>query len=203
MVFVCLLIVNVYSLQLERMCMTVNEGSSLFIFTFFGFIRDYKGLDLLLLAFSDERLRKYPIRLIVAGEFYCDTKPYHEIITQNNLGESVIMNNDFIPDSKVADYFCAADLVIQPYKSATQSGVSQIAYHFNKPMIITDVGGLSEFVPDGKVGYVVDPDPTQIASAIIKFYDEKKEEEFSANASLEKKKYSWAKMIETIDEMVK
>jgi D-inositol-3-phosphate glycosyltransferase len=170
---------------------------------FFGFIRDYKGLDLLLLAFSDERLRKYPIRLIVAGEFYCDPKPYHEIITQNNLGESVIMNNDFIPDSKVADYFCAADLVIQPYKSATQSGVSQIAYHFNKPMIITDVGGLSEFVPDGKVGYVVDPDPTQIASAIMKFYDEKKEEEFSANASFEKKKYSWAKMIETIDEMVK
>ena len=169
---------------------------------FFGFIRDYKGLDLLLNAFADERLQKYPLKLLVAGEFYTDPKPYYELIAKLKLGDRVIMSNDFIPDSAVADYFCAADVVVQPYKSATQSGVTQIAYHFNKPMITTNVGGLAEIIPDGKVGYVVDPDENEIASAILKFYDEKKEVEFSANAAIEKLKYSWSKMTETIDKLV-
>jgi glycosyltransferase involved in cell wall biosynthesis len=168
---------------------------------FFGFIRDYKGLDLLLEAFADGRLRGLPLKLMVAGEFYTDAKPYYDLIGQLNLGEIVKMYNEFIPDSAVADYFCAADLVVQPYKSATQSGVTQIAYHFNKPMIITNVGGLAEFVPDGKVGYIVEPDATEIASAILKFYQEKKEDEFSENASVEKLKYSWGNMLGAIDEI--
>jgi len=170
---------------------------------FFGFIRDYKGLDLLLNAFADERLRRYPLKLIVAGEFYTDAKPYNDLIDHLNLRELVIMHNKFIPDSAVADYFCASDLVVQPYKNATQSGVTQIAYHFNKPMIITNVGGLAEFVPDGKVGYIVEPSGTGIASAILRFYDEKKEEEFSANAAVEKLKYSWRRMTDAIDEIAK
>jgi D-inositol-3-phosphate glycosyltransferase len=139
---------------------------------FFGFIRDYKGLDLLLEAFADERLRKTPLKLIVAGEFYCDPKPYHEQVARLGIGEHVIMSNDFIPDSQVVNYFCASDLVVQPYKSATQSGVTQIAYHFNKPMLITDVGGLAEILPHGKVGYVVSPVPADIANAIVDFYEE-------------------------------
>ena len=113
------------------------------------------------------------------------------------------MKNEFVPDGSVADYFCAADLVVQPYKSATQSGVTQIAYHFNKPMIITNVGGLSEFVPDGKVGYIVEPSGPEIASAILRFYDEKKEDELSANAAIEKLKYSWKRMTEAIEEIAK
>jgi D-inositol-3-phosphate glycosyltransferase len=169
---------------------------------FFGFIRDYKGLDLLLKAFADERLQNYPLKLLVAGEFYCDPKPYKDLLDQNGLQDRVIMSNDFIPDSEVVNYFCSADLVVQPYKSATQSGVTQIAYHFNKPMIITDVGGLAEFVPDGKVGYVVKPEPSKISDAIIRFYEEKKEEEFSIFASVEKEKYSWGKMVEAIDELM-
>jgi glycosyltransferase involved in cell wall biosynthesis len=167
---------------------------------FFGFIRDYKGLELLLEAFAAERLKRSDIRLIVAGEFYCDPEPYREIIRRNGLEEKVIMINDFIPDSRVADYFSAADLVVQPYKSATQSGVTQIAYHFNKPMIITNVGGLAEFVPHGKVGYVVEPDPGEISTAILRFYEEGREQEFSANAAIEKLKYSWSSMIEAINE---
>jgi D-inositol-3-phosphate glycosyltransferase len=170
---------------------------------FFGFIRDYKGLDLLLNAMADTRLRKFPLKLIVAGEFYTDRKPYEEIIRQNNLQEQLILRTDFIPDSEVINYFCACDLVVQPYKSATQSGVTQIAYHFNKPMIITNVGGLTEFVPDGKVGYVVQPDEKEIASAIFRFYDEHKEAEFSANAKTEKTKYTWGKMVGAIDELVR
>jgi D-inositol-3-phosphate glycosyltransferase len=168
---------------------------------FFGFIRDYKGLDLLLKAFADERLRAFPLKLLVAGEFYTDSKPYYQLIRELNLEEDVIMSNDFIPDSAVGNYFCAADLVVQPYKSATQSGVTQIAYHFDKPMIITDVGGLAEFVPHEKVGYVVKSSEKEIADAILRFYEEKKESEFSANAAIEKQKYSWGKMTEAIDKI--
>jgi glycosyltransferase involved in cell wall biosynthesis len=169
---------------------------------FFGFIRDYKGLDLLIDAFADERLRKTPLKLIVAGEFYCDPKPYLERIERYGIGEHVIMSNDFIPDSQVVNYFCASDLVVQPYKSATQSGVTQIAYHFNKPMLITNVGGLAEIVPDGKVGYVVPPDPRAIADAIVDFYEERREQEFSANAAIEKQKYTWSKMVEAVDRVM-
>lgn len=170
---------------------------------FFGFIRDYKGLDLLLKAFADERLRVYPMKLLVAGEFYTDIKPYIDLIDQLHLREKVIMHNEFIPDSAVSDYFSASDLVVQPYKSATQSGVTQIAYHFNKPMIITNVGGLGEFVPDGKVGYVVEPSVPEIASSILRFFDEKKEDEFSANAAVEKQKYSWDNMVNAIESLVR
>jgi glycosyltransferase involved in cell wall biosynthesis len=166
---------------------------------FFGFIRDYKGLDLLLRALPDPRIRELKLKLLVAGEFYCDSAPYLKIIEENQLDDLVIMSNDFIPDSNVRNYFCASDLVIQPYKSATQSGVTQIAFHFNKPMIITNVGGLAEFVPDGKTGYVVDTDPQLIADAIYKYCKENKEQEFSAEVAIEKEKYSWKKMTEAIE----
>ena len=169
---------------------------------FFGFIRDYKGLDLLLEAFGTEALKNSGIKLLVAGEFYCDPAPYYEIIKLRGLEGIVIMSNDFIPDSKVVNYFCSADVVVQPYKSATQSGVTQIAYHFNKPMIITDVGGLAEFVPHGKVGYVVKPDIPEIASSILEFYSSHKEAEFSANAAVEKQKYSWKRMVDAINSVM-
>ncbi len=170
---------------------------------FFGFIRDYKGLDLLLNAFAGLGIKEMRLKLLVAGEFYTDPRPYANLVRDLNLSENVILSNDFIPDSEVVNYFCASDIVVQPYKSATQSGVTQIAYHFNKPMIITDVGGLAEIVPDGKVGYVVKPDPPEIADAILRFYKENKEKEFSANAAVEKQKYSWKKMIEAIDDLLK
>jgi len=169
---------------------------------FFGLIRDYKGLDLLLEAFANSSLRKFSLKLLVAGEFYCDSKPYFEIIKKHKLEDYVIMSNNFIPDDKVKDYFCAADLVVQPYKNATQSGVTQIAYHFNKPMIVTDVGGLSEMVPDNKVGYIVKPEINDIAKAIEKFYSDKKEDEFVNNVKVEKTKYSWENLINKIEELI-
>jgi len=168
---------------------------------FFGFIRDYKGLDLLLEGFGREELKNTGVMLIVAGEFYCDPGPYYAIIRRHGLQDRVIISNDFIPDDEVLNYFCAADVIVQPYKTATQSGVTQIAYHFNKPMIITDAGGLAEFVPDNKVGFVVRPDPADIAGAILRFYNENREAEFSANASVEKQKYSWARMVEAINQV--
>ncbi|MCH8317067.1 MAG: glycosyltransferase [Bacteroidetes bacterium] len=165
---------------------------------FFGLIRAYKGLDLLLQAFADKRLRNIPVKLIIAGEYYEDSKPYHEIIRKHDLEGLIIHANYFIPDEDVRKYFCASDIIVQPYKNATQSGITQIAYHFNKPMIVTNVGGLPELVPDGKVGYVVDPDPGKIADAMVDYFENNKEAAFSAQVIEEKKKYSWDGMYEKI-----
>ena len=168
---------------------------------FFGFIRAYKGLDLLLEAMGDTRLKEAGIKLIVAGEFYGDPKPYMEQIERLGIKESTLLFTEFIPDDKVNLYFRACDIVVQPYKSATQSGVAQIAFHFEKPMIVTNVGGLAEIVPDGKVGYVVEPEPKLIADAIVRYFNEEREAAFTEGVREEKKKYSWSKMRETIDNL--
>ena len=169
---------------------------------FFGFIRAYKGLDLLLEAMGDSRIKEAGIKLIVAGEFYGDPKPYTDQIERLGIKDSTLLFTEFIPDDKVNLYFRACDIVVQPYKSATQSGVAQIAFHFDKPMIVTNVGGLAEIVPDGKVGYVVEPVPTQIADAIVKYYDGNHEAVFIEGVKEEKKKYSWSKMTENIGKLI-
>lgn len=169
---------------------------------FFGFIRDYKGLDLLLDAMADERLEQMGVRLIVAGEFYGDPKPYEEQLARLDLGDRVVMHTDFIPDSEVNRYFCATDLVAQPYKTATQSGVTQIAFHFEKPMLVTNVGGLPEIVPDGKVGFVVNPDAQDIANAIVRYFKEDWCTRLTAGVREEKQKYLWSNMTKAINNML-
>jgi glycosyltransferase involved in cell wall biosynthesis len=164
---------------------------------FFGFIRQYKGLDLLLKAMADERIKKEHIRLLVAGEFYEDDKPYLQLIKENNLENQVILKTNFIPDSEVRYYLCSADCVIQPYKNATQSGVTPLAYHFEKPMIVTNVGGLPSLVPNEKVGLVCEPEPQSIAGAILKFY-QLGEHYFIPHLRSEKQKYSWPSLTTTI-----
>ena len=166
---------------------------------FFGFIREYKGLDLLLKAFADARFRELSIKLLIAGEFYIDGKPYLELINQLGLKDEIILHTQFIENRDIVYYFCASDIVAQPYKDATQSGVTQIAYHFEKPMLTTNVGGLSEMVPDGKVGYVVEPDVNEIREALLRFFNENKEIEFSANAAIEKQRFSWDILLKSID----
>jgi D-inositol-3-phosphate glycosyltransferase len=168
---------------------------------FFGFIRDYKGLDLVLQAFGESVLKGSNIKLLVAGEFYSDEEKYHSIIKELGIEDQVVLRTDFIPDNMVRYYFSAIDVVVQPYKTATQSGISQIAYHFNKPMIVTNVGGLPEIVPDGKVGFVVEKNGQAIAQAIGRYYDEKLEETFTKGAEVEKQKYSWNRMVLTIDKL--
>lgn len=165
---------------------------------FFGFIRAYKGLDLLLEAFADRDLRKGKLKLIVAGEFYESDKLYRDIITKNNMSEDVIIFDRFIGENEVASFFSAADLVVQPYRSATQSGVTQIAYHFGKPMLVTDVGGLGEIVRDGECGYVVNPDPESVAAAIRDFFTNSRNEEFSAAVNREKSRFTWDKMTASV-----
>ena len=164
---------------------------------FFGFIRDYKGLDLLIEAFADERLRKFPVKLLVAGEYYSSPEPYLKLIRDHHLEKWIELRTDFIPDNEVNLYFSAADMVVQPYKSATQSGVTQVGYHFNKPMLVTNVGGLAEIIPDGKIGYVVEPDSKSIADALVDFYENERMSEFETNIVEEKKKFSWSNMVQT------
>ncbi len=168
---------------------------------FFGFIRDYKGLDLLMQALSDERISNKPIKALVVGEFYGNEEKYKKLQSDLNLS-NIVWVSDYVPDSQVGAYFCAADLVVQPYRSATQSGVAQVAYHFEKPMVVTNVGGLPEIVPDGKVGYVVEPDPTKIADAIVRFYQETDKERFLSNIKEEKKKYQWDILVKKIKDMI-
>ncbi|MES2621093.1 MAG: glycosyltransferase [Bacteroidota bacterium] len=183
----------------EKLGLAVNTEYILF----FGFIRDYKGLDLLLHAMADERVKQLNVRLIIAGEFYTQAKPYWDLITELGIADQLILKTDFIPDNEVRNYFCAADIVVQPYKHATQSGVTQICYHFDRPMLVTNVGGLPEIVPHGKVGYVVEPNPTAIADALVDFYTRHQEFVMRDNIKVEKKKYAWSEMLSRIFEIAK
>jgi len=158
---------------------------------FFGFIRDYKGLDLLFKALAEPILDSLNLKLIVAGEFYGDRKKYMDLIEELGINDKVILHSDFIPDEKVKNYFCAADLLVQTYKTATQSGIAQIAYHFGLPMVVTNVGGLPEIVIDGQSGYVVEVDPSKIAAAIFNYFDQNKEEEFRKGTLELKERFSW------------
>lgn len=170
-------------------------------FLFFGFIRDYKGLDWLLEAFSDERIKAFPVKLIVAGEFYSDATPYHDLISKLNLSDRVVLKTDFIADESVKIFFSAADMVVQPYKSATQSGVTQIGYHFDKPMLVTNVGGLPEIIPDKKIGYVVEPNPKAITEALLDFLQNNRLGFFEENVKKEKQKFLWSNMVSAILEV--
>jgi glycosyltransferase involved in cell wall biosynthesis len=178
----------------------IDVPSSGRIILFFGFIRHYKGLDLLLHAMADQRIRNENIRLLIAGEFYEDDRPYRKIIEEKNLDQQVILRTSFIPDGEVAGYLCSGDCVVQPYRNATQSGVTPLAYHFEKPMIVTNVGGLPSLVPDKKAGLVCEPDSTSIADAILQFY-QLGENYFIPHLRTEKEKYSWGKLTEAIKEV--
>ncbi|MFL5763099.1 MAG: glycosyltransferase [Bacteroidia bacterium] len=168
---------------------------------FFGFIRKYKGLDLLLEAMADARVKALGVKLIVAGEYYEDAAPYNEIIRKNGLEQNIILRTEYIPSEDVKYYFCASDMVTQPYRTATQSGVTQIAYHFEKPMLVTNVGGLPEIVPDKKVGYVTDLSALSIADAIVDFYANSREAEFTRNTISEKHRFLWSTFVEGLREL--
>ena len=167
------------------------------IILFFGFIRKYKGLDILLEAMKIIRQQNKNIKLLVAGEFYEDEKPYRELIEKYELHDVLILRTEFIADKDVKFYLCAADAVVQPYRNATQSGVTPLAYHFEKPMIVTNVGSLPSLVPDGKVGLVAEPEAGAIAATVMRYF-ELGENYFIPHLRSEKEKYSWHQMTEAI-----
>ncbi len=181
---------------------TLNLNPDKIYLLFFGFIREYKGLDLLLKAMGEEVLKNNStLELIVAGEFYEDEQPYLNLVEGLGISNKVHFFNHFIPSDEVNQYFAVADLVVQPYKHATQSGITQIAYHFEKPMIVTRVGGLPEIVKDGFSGYVAEPEPKSIAEAIEKWLSTKKAIDFEANVSKEKERFSWKAFVGEIKEL--
>ena len=203
----------IVSKQEARNYLQLNQHDNIILF--FGFIRKYKGLDLLLEAMAvlkgstnnevrntnDEKKEiSNNIKLLIAGEFYEDRKQYDDLIEQLNIKESLILKTDFIQDSEVKYYLCATDFVIQPYRNATQSGVTPLAYHFEKPMLVTNVGGLPDLVPYGKVGLIAEPNSQSIAEKIKELYTFG-EQHFLAALQEEKKKYSWKILTNKIIEL--
>jgi len=178
----------------------LNIDDNISIVLFFGFIRKYKGLDILFEAISILKKSNYlngQIKFLIAGEFYEDRKTYDDLINQLGIQNELILRTDFIPDSEVKNYLCASDVVIQPYRSATQSGVTPLAYHFEVPMIVTNVGGLPALVPHEKVGLVSEPDALSISNTIQQFFAENPNR-FLPGLIEEKKKYSWDVMANEI-----
>lgn len=173
------------------------------VILFFGFIRKYKGLDILLEAMKI--LRNDPassdIKLLIAGEFYEDEKNYHVLLNDDAIKDNLILHTHFISDSDVKYYLCAADCVVQPYRHATQSGVTPLAYHFEIPMIVTNVGGLPSLVPDRKVGLIAEPNAESIADKIVEYF-KLGEDYFLPELREEKKKYSWEVMTNAILNLV-
>ncbi len=166
---------------------------------FFGFIRKYKGLDILLEAFKKliTSQKIADLKVLIAGEFYEDEKNYQPLLNDPALKDHLILHTHFIANTEVKYYLCAADCVIQPYRSATQSGVTPLAYHFEIPMIVTNVGGLPSLVPDKKVGLVAEPNAESIAEKITEYFD-LGEDHFLPFLKEEKKKYSWKVMVSAI-----
>jgi len=166
---------------------------------FFGFVRKYKGLDLLLHAFA--KVSNPTLKLIIAGEYYEDASYYEQLIQKHNLTDRIIHYGRFIEDREVPLFFGAANLLVQPYRSATQSGVAQIAYFYNLPMIVTNVGGLAEIVPNGKTGYCVNPEIEEIANAIEEYFEKKQEPIFRQAITVEKKRFTWETFTARIKEL--
>ncbi|MCW3077069.1 MAG: glycosyl transferase family 1 [Bacteroidetes bacterium] len=165
---------------------------------FFGLIRHYKGLDILMEAMASPEIKKQNIKLLVAGEFYEDKQPYLDLIEKHGLKNHIILHDKFIANEDVRYYFCASDLVAQTYRNATNSGVTMVGYYYSKPMLVTNAGGLAEIVPDQKCGYVVDLKVDIIAQKILDYFMNNREEEFTVNVKIEKKKYEWREFINTL-----
>lgn len=173
------------------------------IVLFFGFIREYKGLDLMLEALSLLKQKGNAVKGIVAGEYYGNESRYAQLMDQLEIQDRLYLHTDFIPNDKVHLYFCACDLVVQPYRSATQSGVAQIAFHFNKPVLVTDVGGLPEIVMDGENGFVTPVDSKAIAQKIEQFFSVADRTIFTEKVKALKVKYSWSALVTTFESFLK
>ena len=166
---------------------------------FFGLIRDYKGLDLLLRAWA--KWMPEGRKLLIAGEFYASREKYISLIEELGLREKVVLHDRFIADEDVRYYFSAADALVLPYRTATQSGVTQIAYNFSLPMIVTRVGGLPEIVPDGRVGLVCEPTAESIKDALEQLYEGDTLQRLKENFAQERKRFSWAAMCDKLVEV--
>jgi glycosyltransferase involved in cell wall biosynthesis len=183
----------------EEACAHLGLDSKCRYSLFFGLIRDYKGLDTLLHAWA--KFRRKGHKLIVAGEFYTSRDKYINLIDTLGLKDDVVLHDFFVKDEDVKHYFSAADCVVLPYKTATQSGVTQICYNFCTPVIVTRVGGLQEIVPDGRVGYVCDPTVEGVANALERIFEGDNLVRFAEAMHDERKRFTWQAMCDKIEEL--
>ncbi len=184
------------SIDLARKKLNLNPHDKIILF--FGLIRHYKGLDILLEALAVPEIKNQGIKLLIAGEFYDDKNFYLQLIKKLNLQDHVIVHDKFIPNDEVRDYFCASNLVAQTYRNATNSGVTMVGYFYEKPMLVTNVGGLSEIVPNEVCGYVVENNCAIISEKIVDFFTKDREKEFVKNVKIEKRKYEWIEFINSL-----
>lgn len=169
------------------------------VILFFGYIKPYKGLDILLEAMPKILAELPNLKLIAAGEIYGDDQYYMELVEELHLKENVIFHNRFIANEEVGKYFLSSDVVVLPYRSATQSGIAQLAFSFDKPVITTRVGGLAEVVKDNENGFLVEPDaPEALSRAVVRYFNEDHKERFTNAIRQEKQKYSWEPLITAI-----
>jgi len=190
---------SIVSKRKARTTLNLDLASNYILF--FGFIRKYKGLDLLLDALSDPRIKKKKIKLIIAGEFYDKKSLYIDKIKKLKLDSSVLLFDKYIDNDEVVNYFCASNIVVQPYISATQSGVSMIAFHFLKPVLVTKIGGLTEYVSHKKDGYIVDCDAKIIANNILDYFENDREKLFSSNLKSKLNIFSWHKLLSNFEKL--
>ena len=184
------------SIDLARKKLNLNPHDKIILF--FGLIRHYKGLDILLEALAAPEIKNQGVKLLIAGEFYDDKNFYLQLIKKLYLQDCVIVHDKFIPNDEVRDYFCAANLVAQTYRNATNSGVTMVGYFYEKPMLVTNVGGLSEIVPNEVCGYVVENNCDLISEKVVDFFANNREKEFVKNVKIEKKKYEWTEFINSL-----
>ncbi len=189
------------SMEEARKKLNLNTNDKIILF--FGLIRHYKGLDILMEAMAHPEIKKQNIKLLIAGEFYEDKQPYLDLIQKYDLKDQIILHDKFIANEDVRYYFCACNLVAQTYRNATNSGVTMVGYFYEKPMLVTGVGGLAEIVPNEKCGYVVDLSVPNISEKIIDYFSQNKENEFANNVRIEKKKYEWTEFIRVLLQLYK
>ena len=187
---------DLISIDLARKKLNLNPHDKIILF--FGLIRHYKGLDILLEALAAPEIKNQGVKLLIAGEFYDDKNFYLQLIKKLYLQDCVIVHDKFIPNDEVRDYFCASNLVAQTYRNATNSGVTMVGYFYEKPMLVTNVGGLSEIVPNEVCGYVVENNCALISEKVVDFFANNRENEFVKNVKIEKKKYEWIEFINSL-----
>ena len=196
---------NVFKMQ----CMTKSDARNILkldltekIILFFGFIRDYKGLHDLIDAMKIIIEKSEKIKLLIVGDFGNDREDYIKHIKSCNIENNINIYEGYIPDKEVEKFFVSTDAVVLPYKSATQSGIAQIAYGFDKPVIVTKVGGLPEIVENGITGYLVEPEcPEQLAQAILEFFENRTVIDFTQNIQKVSYKYAWERMVENVERL--
>ncbi|MDR2889749.1 MAG: glycosyltransferase [Lachnospiraceae bacterium] len=183
--------------------LNIGMGGDIPMLLFFGFVREYKGLKHLLAALPAIKAQIPAIQLWVVGDFAGDKAVYTQMMERLDITDRVRIVDGYIPDEEIEQYFTAADLIVLPYETATQSGIVQIAYGFEKPVVVTRVGGLPDVVRDGQTGLVVEPaDPAAIAQAVIRFFTENMRDQFTEKIRETATEFSWERMAEQISQLI-